>query len=220
MEADLEIVVFGASGHGMVVCDIVLASDGRLRMAGFVDDDPRMHGTRVLGFPVIGTLDDVATRKSQQLAMGIGNNAMRRRQFARAIEKRFAIATLVHPSAAVSPRASLGAGSVVMAHGTINVAAEIGDDTIVNTASSIDHHCIVGAHAHIGPGAVLAGRVTVGDEVLIGAGAVILPGVTIGARATVGAGAVVTTDVPAGATVAGIPARALSGSAARTEEPS
>jgi acetyltransferase-like isoleucine patch superfamily enzyme len=45
----------------------------------------------------------------------------------------------------------------------------------------------------------------------IGSGAVILCGVTIGERAMIGAGAVVTKDVPDDATVAGVPARIMSG---------
>jgi UDP-2-acetamido-3-amino-2,3-dideoxy-glucuronate N-acetyltransferase len=49
----------------------------------------------------------------------------------------------------------------------------------------------------------------VGKRASIGSGAVILCGVTIGEGALIGAGAVVTKDVPAGATVAGVPARAL-----------
>ena len=43
----------------------------------------------------------------------------------------------------------------------------------------------------------------------IGSGALIMGGLTIGERAIIGAGAVVTRDVPPGATVAGVPARAM-----------
>jgi acetyltransferase-like isoleucine patch superfamily enzyme len=52
-------------------------------------------------------------------------------------------------------------------------------------------------------------RTTVEDGASIGSGAVILGGVRIGGGALIGAGAVVSRDVPAGATVAGVPARAL-----------
>jgi|SRR5687768_17213640 len=49
----------------------------------------------------------------------------------------------------------------------------------------------------------------VGRGASIGSGATILCGITIGDGALVGAGAVVTRDVAPGATVAGVPARAL-----------
>ena len=61
-------------------------------------------------------------------------------------------------------------------------------------------------------------RTIVEDGASLGSGSVILGGVRIGAGALVGAGAVVTADVAPGATVAGIPARALTGRAGRSQD--
>jgi maltose O-acetyltransferase len=55
----------------------------------------------------------------------------------------------------------------------------------------------------------VSGVVSIGDHTFVGAGAVVIHGVRIAANCLVGAGAVVTHDVPPGATVAGVPARAL-----------
>ena len=208
MAAD-DLFVLGASGHGMVVCDIVGAARDGMRAVGFVDANPSLHGTRVLDLPVVGTIEEVASRGVRHVAMGIGDNAARRRAFARVLELGLQPVTAIHPSAVVSAHATVGRGTVVMANATVNVAAEIGENAIINTASSIDHHCVIGAHAHIAPGAILAGNVRIGEETLVGAGAVVIPGVSIGARCVVGAGAVVTSDVPDGVTVAGVPARAI-----------
>jgi UDP-N-acetylbacillosamine N-acetyltransferase len=208
MAAD-DCFVFGASGHGMVVCDILGAVREGRRVAGFVDDDRSLHGTRVLDLPVIGAVEDIVRRGGRSVAMGIGDNAARRRMFARVLDLGLQPVTAVHPSAVVSPHAMVGRGAVVMANVTINVAAEIGENAIVNTGASIDHHCVIGAHAHIAPGAILAGTVRIGEETLVGAGAVVIPGVSIGARCVVAAGAVVTSNLPDDATVAGVPARPI-----------
>lgn len=57
----------------------------------------------------------------------------------------------------------------------------------------------------------------VGRRASIGSHATILCGLTVGEGATVGAGAVVLHDVPAHTVVAGVPARAIRGNAAREE---
>ena len=208
MAAD-DLLVLGASGHGMVVCDILAAARDGLRVVGFVDANPSLHGTRVLDLPVVGTLEEMAGRGVRRVAMGIGDNAARRRAFARVLELGMHPVTAIHQSAVLSAHATVGRGTVVMANATINVAAEIGENAIINTSSSIDHHCVIGAHAHVAPGAILAGNVRIGEETLIGAGAVVIPGISIGARCIVGAGAVVTSSVPDGITVAGVPARPI-----------
>ena len=107
----------------------------------------------------------------------------------------------------------------------------LGDDVFFNFGCVVLDICPVrvGSGTQIGPGTQLLAAdhprdpairaqglengkpVTIGTNVWIGAGALILPGVTVGDDAVVGAGAVVTRDVPAGATVAGNPARVLTG---------
>lgn len=204
----MDVVVVGAGGHGMVVCDVLQKSGARV--TGFVDRDAAKHGTRVLDVPVFATLEEAFGSARPAVAMGIGDNAARRGEMIRLRSAGFQILRVIHPSAMVSRHARIADGAVVMAGVVVNVGADIGENAILNTACSVDHHCVVGAHAHIAPGATLAGAVRVGEGTLVGAGAVIIPNVTVGAGCLVGAGAVVVDDVPDGITVVGTPARPVS----------
>jgi sugar O-acyltransferase (sialic acid O-acetyltransferase NeuD family) len=205
-------LIWGAGGHAKVVADLVRACGHRV--VGIIDRDPGrlQERTGIAGLTVIqqdaflerireagGYPDGVAG-----VVLAIGDNQARQRCL-QALD-RHAVPFLIHPSAVVSPSATVGAGTVVFPTAVINADAEIGAGVIVNSAAVVEHDCVVGDAAHISPGAILAGGVRLGERSWIGAGATVIQGVVVGADATVGAGAVVIRHVPDGITVAGVPA--------------
>ena len=197
--ADISIMaiinLFGASGHARVIMDIIAAQGDSVGC--LYDDSPRCAA--IPGVPVLAAGDaDV----QGPLIVSIGSNTARRLVAAR-MPQRFAVA--VHPSAVVSPSASVGEGSVVMQGAVVQADARIGRHCIVNTGASVDHECIVGDYAHISPHATLCGNVHVGEGAWIGAGAVVIPGVSIGKWCVVGAGSVVVRDIPDGVVAFGSP---------------
>jgi sugar O-acyltransferase (sialic acid O-acetyltransferase NeuD family) len=202
-----DVVIVGAGGHGMVVWDMLAAC--AIRVIAFVDSDTAKHGTRVMDVPVFATIDDVPGKEARAIAMGVGDNIGRRREFEQLRDRGLEIIRVVHPSAVVSHGARLGVGVVVMPNVVVNVGTDVGDNVILNTACSVDHHCTIGPHSHVAPGAIIAGGVRVGQQTLIGAGAVIVPGVSLGARCVLGAGAVALHDVPDDGTFVGAPARSI-----------
>ena len=170
----------------------------------------------ILGIPVLGTDDEIARydRDEIELVNGIGSvgvATLRRKVYEKFKAQGYIFRQVVHPSAVVSPRASLGEGVQVMAGAVINIGASIGENSIVNTRASIDHDCAIGSHVHIAPGCTLSGNVAVGDGCHIGTGASVIQGVSIGQNALVGAGSVAIRDVAAGSVVCGVPARTAYG---------
>lgn len=98
----------------------------------------------------------------------------------------------------------------------------IGDPVLLHPGIYIIHgQVVLDGLTEVGSGSVLGPWITlglkqgvlqgptVGEGVFVGTGAKIIGPVTVGSGAKVGANAVVANDVPAGATVAGVPARAL-----------
>ena len=110
---------------------------------------------------------------------------------------RFLTAIDIHPGAKIGRNFFIDHGFVV-----IGETAEIGDNVTMYQGSTLG-----GTNPTNGIGGKR--HPTIGDDVIISLGAAILGPLVVGAGSRIGANAVVTKDVPAGATMVGIPAKAM-----------
>ena len=205
---DKRMFVYGASGHGKVVADILLT--GGTVIDGFIDDSPSVQSTELLGIKVAGHGDWLLKQASigpVAVVLGIGDNFAREEVANRCAEAHIEILTAVHPSAIVSPSVRLGPGVVVMAGAAINPDAQIEAGAIINTGAIVEHDCRVGEFAHLSPNAAMGGGSELGRLSWLGIGASVIHGVKVGSQTIIGAGAVVVCDIPGGVIATGIPAR-------------
>ena len=205
------IIVVGGGGHGAVVVDVLLAmkeSGAAVDPIGLVDQDNALHGTTVLGIPVLGDLDQLEHIPHDAVVVAIGDNA-RRESIAAVLQQRgerFEIAR--HPSAVIGRATIIEPGVMICAGAIVGPESRLLTGTILNTGCSVDHHNTVGPYAHVAPGAHCGGTVSIGHGVLVGIGATVLPGRRVGRGSIVGGGAVVARDLPEQVVATGVPARA------------
>lgn len=191
-------ILYGASGHAKVIIDILEANGEKIDF--IVDDNPSL--TELVGYEVRRN-----TGEYDEAIVSIGSCEIRKKVVEGLKVGKYS--TAVHPSAVVSPRATIDEGTVVMQGAIVQSCAKIGKHCIVNTGASVDHDCEIGDFVHVAPHATVLGGVKVGEGSWIGAGAVIKQYITIGKNCMIGAGAVVLHDVPDGATVVGVPGKEI-----------
>lgn len=176
--------LYGASGHAKVIIDILQANNTII--GGLFDDNEKLE--KLLDYPIL------SPHKVQgPLIISIGNNQIRKK-IADEVVVEFGKA--IHPSAIISPLATIDCGTVVMQGAILQSCVKVGKHCIVNTGASIDHECVINDFVHVSPHATLCGNVAVGEGSWIGAGAVVIPGVKVGKWSVIGAGTVVTSDIP------------------------
>lgn len=194
------VYLFGASGHGKVIKDILNANG--VKVEAFVDDNPDVKECG--GRPVVHGAAGLSP-----MIVSIGVNKVRKMIVERLKANNSAIefATAIHPSAVISPSAKIGEGSVVMAGAVVNADAVIGKHCIVNTGATIDHDCVVEDYCHVAPGAHICGGTQIGEGTWVGVGTSIIQCLNIGKNCMIGAGSVVVRDIPDDVTAFGNPCR-------------
>lgn len=194
--------LYGASGHGKVVKDILNAYG--VKVEAFIDDNFDVN--ECYGRPVLHN----ATGLSPMI-VSIGVNRTRKAVVEKLIEnnKNIEFSTAIHPSAIVSSSAKIGEGSVVMAGAVINADAVIGKHCIVNTGATVDHDCVIEDFCHIAPGVSISGATHIGEGTWVGVGSSVIQCLNIGKNCFIGAGSVVVKDIPDNVKAFGNPCKVI-----------
>jgi sugar O-acyltransferase (sialic acid O-acetyltransferase NeuD family) len=201
-------VIYGASGHGKVVADILEKSNASV--IGFLDDDSEKWGQDFFGYKVFRYSEFMTTDYSPdecEIIIAIGDNLTRKILTERLAEEGFKFGKAIHPSAVIGKNVSIGEGTVLMANSVINAETQIGIHCIINTSVSVDHDGLIGDFVHLSPGCHLGGGVKVGELSWIGLGASVIHNIEIGRNSIIGAGTVVIRPVPCDKVVVGNPSR-------------
>lgn len=198
-----KVVIIGAGGHGRVVADTVeICGD---TVVGFLDDSTATNDK----VNVIGKVSDAEKFCDGEtyLFVAIGNCEVREKIMNSLPNAKWY--TAIHPSAVISPSATIKEGTCVMPNAVVNNSAKIGKGVIINTCASIDHDDIIGDFVHIACGVHLAGTVTVGKGAWIGIGAIVSNNISVCDKVMIGAGAVVVKDITEKGTYVGVPAKKI-----------
>lgn len=206
VETKQPLLILGTRALAEDVADLVSEIPG-LELAGFVENmDKERCATQLDGMPVIWVDDLPAYATTHRAVCALGTTHRSRfTDQAAALGMKFA--TVVHPTARVSSRSSLGDGTIVSAGVVVATKTRIGRHVFINRGALIGHHTVIEDYTSIMPGANIAGNCRVGPAAYIGIGAVVIDNTTVGEHSVVGAGAVVTRDVPPNVQVMGVPAR-------------
>lgn len=182
------LLVVGAGGHGRAVAEAAELS-GQFKVVGFLDDS-MPAGDAVFGAPVLGPVVSMASHRPfcDQAIVAIGNNAVREKLMRQLSETGLALTTVIHPSAFVSPSATIGKGSAVMAGAIVGTETRLGVGVIINCGAVVDHHALVEDFGHLGVNASMAGGTVLGFGAWMQAGSSLGYGVKIRPGAVISPG--------------------------------
>jgi len=203
-----KIVLIGNGGHSKVIRDLIEAENRYKLIAVFDDQFSSVMETDMLYAP-ISYFKKLENKSMFKLIVAIGNNVTRQRMITELQLPIDQYATIIHPTAVISPSVKIGYGTVIMPNAVINAHTFIGNHVIINTSSVVEHDNTIEDYVHIAPHATLTGGVMVGEGTQVSAAATVVPNISIGAWSLLGAGSTVIGNIPAYSKAVGSPAKII-----------
>ena len=203
-----KIVLIGNGGHSKVIRELIEA-EKRYKLFAVLDDQFLSVMEKDILYAPISYFKTLESTSLLKVVIAIGNNSTRKRIVTELQLPKFQYATLIHPTAVISPSVKMGYGTVIMPNAVINANTVIGNHVIINTAAIIEHDNTIEDYVHIAPNATLTGAVKVAEGTQISAAASVIPNIQIGAWCMIGAGSTVIENIPAYSKAVGSPAKII-----------
>lgn len=214
MSESINVVILGAGGFAREVHSWLLdcaRAGSSLTIKGFLDD----NAAALAGYeglpPIIGGLRDFSLGMNDRLVFALGSPALKIELYAYWKARGASFLTVVHPTAVVGERVTIGEGCVLCPGVIATTDICVGNAVTLNAACSVGHDAVIGDGCTICGHADVTGFAQIGKGSFLGSHAVISPSTVVGTNCVVGAGSVVIRNVPDGATVFGIPAKQIAG---------
>lgn len=202
------LLIFPYNGNGLEALDCLGEA---YRLVAFVDDTPDKQGMDRYGCLVTGREALQRWPEAQVLAVpGSPTSYHTRRQVVEALGvASIRFARVIHPTARVSPLASIGHNVLIMAGAVITSNAVIGNHVCILPNTVIHHDARIGSWSLIGSNVTIAGNVMLGENCYVGSGSNLMNSVEVGDGSLIGLGSNVIRNVGCGIRVAGNPAKPL-----------
>lgn len=173
------LILIGGGGHCHSCIDVI-EQEGKNQIFGVLDM-PEMVGKEIMGYPIIGSDDDIQKYVEQGIdfliTVGQIKTTEKRKALYKLVKKAGGkLPVVISPLAYVSKHAIIGEGTIVMHQALINTNVRVGQNCIINTKALIEHDAVIGNHCHISTASVINGNVRVGEGVFFGSGAVSVQG--------------------------------------------
>lgn len=213
MKNTKNIILIGGGGH-CISCINVIEETGLYEIKGILDL-PHKVGKTILGYPIIGTDEDLILFNDGNtvFCISIGQisagEGLRRKIFDKGKSIGIEFPVIISPNACVSKHAKIDEGSVVLSGVIVNAQAEIGQNCIINSGAVIEHGARIGSNCHISTSVTINGDCQIGNNCFIASGAVLRNGLTVSDNTLIGMASVVTRDIPMSGTYMGNPLRKI-----------
>lgn len=196
-----KVILIGAGGHAAELLDYIAyinntSKQPKFEVVGLIDDAKENYKHYQYSYKYLGTIQAHTIDKNMFYLVALADPEIKKSIVETYKSKGARFTGLKHPTALISPSATIGDGVVISHNVSIGPKVVLGHFNVLNSRCTIGHDSIIGSYNFISPQVAIGGNTKIGNENLLGTNSCMIPKVSLGNNNKVAAGMVV--DKPIG----------------------